>query len=73
MDVKLAIFKEHDGQRYRLTLVRVELTLPDRFQGEPFRKTMTQNPPAGSGDQAASSHSQIPVCASNLENRKGSP
>lgn len=31
---------------------------------------MTQNPPAESHDRAASSHSQSPARASNLEERK---
>lgn len=51
---------------YKITLVPVELTLPDRFGGEPFQKTTTQNPPAESDDQEPSSHNQNPISASSL-------
>lgn len=51
---------------YKITLVPVELTLPDRFGGEPYQKTTTQNPPAESDDRAPSSHNQNPISASSL-------
>lgn len=35
---------------YKITLVPVELALPDRFGGEPYQKTTTLNPPAESDD-----------------------
>lgn len=52
--------------RYKMTLVPVELTLPDRFGGEPYQKATIQNPPAESHDRAPSSHNQNPVSASSL-------
>lgn len=50
----------------------MDLILPDRFAGELYQRTTTRNPPAESRDRATSSHSQIPKCASTLENRNRS-